>query len=67
MMSTSQSVIYMEGGCAAPWVMQLTKGSFCRRLFKAAEGPPQTLFMINSDKKSWLEDIASPALVTVTS
>lgn len=25
------------------------------------------LFMMNSDKKSWLEDIASPALVTLTS
>lgn len=66
-MSMSQFVTYMEGGCAALWVMQLTKGSFCRRLCKAAEGPSQTLFMINSDKKSWLEDIASLALVTVTS
>lgn len=67
MMSTSQSVTYMEGGRAALWVMQFTKGSFCRRLCKAAEGPSQMLFMINSDKKSWLEDVASPALVTVTS
>lgn len=55
------------GSCAVLRVMQFTKGTFCRRLCKAAEGPSEMLFMMNSDKKSWLEDIASPALVTVTS
>lgn len=37
--------------------------SFCWRLCKAAEWSSEMLFMMNSDKKSWLEDIASPALV----
>lgn len=69
-MSTYQCVTG-EGGslgsCAVLWLLQFTKGSFSRRLCKAAAGPSEMLFMMNSDKKSWLEDIASPALVTVTS
>lgn len=69
-MSTYQCVTDKEGSlgsCAVLGVTQFTKGGFCQRLYKAAEGPSEMLFMMNSDKKSWLEDIASPALVTVTS
>ena len=68
-MSTCQCVTDKEGSlgsCAVLWIMQFTKGSFCQQLCKAAEGSSEMLFVMNSDKKSWLEDIASPALVTVT-
>lgn len=55
------------GSYAVLQVMQFTRGSCCQRLYEVAGGAPERVFMMNSDRKSWLEDTASPALVAVTS
>lgn len=43
------------------------EGAAVKGSMKLQGGAPERVFMMNSDKKSWLEDTASPALVAVTS
>lgn len=55
-----------------PWAAVLSYGLCSSQKGASVKGslklqrPSEILFMVNSDKKSWLEDIASPALVNVT-